>query len=235
MRTKPGAVTIKAMTDDTVTLAGYGVIFGGVDLEGETFERDTDYMLDLVPTKLVLYDHGLNPQMKTAVIGRVRNESIKIDDIGLWIEAELDRHEDYIAAVIELANRGALGWSSGSVGHLTQRAGKSITSWPIIEFSLTPTPAEPRTIGVEMLKALAGHAELDPAITELSTDESPDSPVDIEDESEEPEAELSQDAPDASATAADADDDSHTDEAIFTPSESDLLALEISFFELENT
>jgi len=47
------------------------------------------------------------------------------------------------------------------VGHLIEREGKTIKRWPIVEFSLTPTPAEPRTIGVERLKALAlEHPEL---------------------------------------------------------------------------
>jgi HK97 family phage major capsid protein len=57
-----------------------------------------------------------------------------------------------------------LGWSSGSIAHLTQRANGIIKSWPIVEFSLTPTPAEPRTLGVERIKALA---ELDPSLKAL--------------------------------------------------------------------
>jgi HK97 family phage major capsid protein len=57
--------------------------------------------------------------------------------------------------VVQLVEKGALGWSSGSVGHLTRRSGKSITQWPIVELSLTPTPAEPRTLGVELIKSLS--------------------------------------------------------------------------------
>ena len=49
--------SIKSITADTVTIAGYGVVFGGSDLDGETFTKDTDFMLDLVPNKLTLYDH----------------------------------------------------------------------------------------------------------------------------------------------------------------------------------
>lgn len=148
-------VSIKSITENTVTLAGYGVIFGGVDLEGETFTRDTDFMPDLVQNKLVLYDHGANESIKSTVIGRVNASDIKADDTGLWIEAELDRHAAYMDMVLELAEQGVLGWSSGSVGHLVAREGKSIKRWPIVEFSLTPTPAEPRTLGVNRLKTLA--------------------------------------------------------------------------------
>lgn len=144
-------VEIKAVTEDTVTVAGYGVLFGGTDLDGETFHQDTEFMLDLVPAKLVLYDHARGSVRH--VIGKTT--TVTPDERGLWVEAELNRHTDYVEQVMTLVKAGALGWSSGSVGHLTQRSGKSITRWPIIEFSLTPTPAEPRTVGVEIIKSLA--------------------------------------------------------------------------------
>jgi hypothetical protein len=63
--------SIKSITADTVTIAGYGVVFGGSDLDGETFTKDTNYMLDLVPNKLTLYDHGMNQAIKTSVIGSI--------------------------------------------------------------------------------------------------------------------------------------------------------------------
>jgi HK97 family phage major capsid protein len=142
---------VKALTDDTATVAGYGVIFDGADLEGESFSKSTDFMLDLAPSKLVLYDHSLG-EVKH-FIGKTT--LVEADDFGLWVEAELDRHKSYVDMVLRLVEQGALGWSSGSVGHLTRRNGKSITQWPIVELSLTPTPAEPRTLGVELLKSLA--------------------------------------------------------------------------------
>lgn len=163
---KSTAVTIKSVTDDTVTVAGYGVLFGGIDLHGETFTKSTDFMLDLVPNKLVLYDHGMNEGIKSHIIGKIAPDHITEDEDGLWIEAELSRHAAYMDYVVQLAEDGKLGWSSGSVGHLTAREGKTIKRWPIVEFSLTPTPAEPRTLGVEVLKSLA---EAAPALKELST------------------------------------------------------------------
>jgi hypothetical protein len=49
-----------------------------------------------------------------------------------------------------MAESGKLGWSSGSMSHLVSKNanGKSfeITSWPIGEASLTPTPVEGRTV-----------------------------------------------------------------------------------------
>ena len=144
-------VTVKALTADTATVAGYGVIFGGADLEGDTFTRSTDYMLGLVPVKPVCYDHTMSAKV-SHVIGTVK--SVTADETGLWVEAELKRSEDYVDAVLELINRGVIGWSSGSVPHLVRREAKSITQWPVIEWSLTPTPAEPRTLVVERIKSI---------------------------------------------------------------------------------
>ena len=53
-------VEIKALTETTAIVAGYGVIFGGADLEGDTFTKSTNYMLDLVPAKPVCYDHTMS-------------------------------------------------------------------------------------------------------------------------------------------------------------------------------
>jgi HK97 family phage major capsid protein len=154
------SVAIKAMTEDTATVAGWGVVYGGADLEGETFTPETNYMLDLVPQKPVLYDHGYRTVKH--FLGRVTKAEPR--DEGIWVEAELDRHAEYVAYVLQLVEKGALGWSSGTAHHLARREDGVIKSWPIIEFSLTPTPAEPRTVGVEVIKSLM---ESDPAFGAL--------------------------------------------------------------------
>jgi HK97 family phage major capsid protein len=142
---------IKHLTDDHALVAGYGIVFGAQDLAGDTFGDDTDFRLDLVPVKPVFYDHALDEPAHE--LGRV----VKIvpDGRGLWIEAQLERSRAYARDVLRLIEQGALGWSSGSVAHLVQRAAGQIKRWPIVEFSLTPTPAEPRCLGVERIKALA--------------------------------------------------------------------------------
>jgi len=143
-------VKILKMEEDVATVGGYGVIFGGEDLEGERFAADTDFMPDLVPVKLVLYDHAMG-EVKH-IIGQAAE---KIDEVGIWVEAQLDRSREYVEAVLKLVEEGVIGWSSGSVGRLVERDGKNIKRWPIVEYSLTPTPAEPRTLGVERIKTLA--------------------------------------------------------------------------------
>ena len=165
------AVKIISQDDDIAIVGGYGVVFGGVDLEGEHFEADTDYMLDLVPTKLVMYDHGNNEKVSGDFIGEVSNENIEQDDVGLFIRAELDKSLEYMADVLSLIEEGALGLSSGTIGHLARRKLGKILKWPIVEFSLTPTPAEPRTLGVERIKSLAAvYPDLEALLPETAKD-----------------------------------------------------------------
>lgn len=145
------SVKIVSQDDKVVKIAGYGVVFGGQDLEGEKFEPDTDFALDLVPTKPIMYDHALQPDVKHEL---GRTISTTIDEVGIWVEAQLDRSKRYVEQVLKLIEMGIIGFSSGTVGHLMAREGKTIKRWPIVEFSLTPTPAEPRTLGVERIKSL---------------------------------------------------------------------------------
>jgi len=179
------AVKIIGQDDETVTVAGWGVVFGGFDLEGDTFTKDTDYQLGLVPVKPVFYDHTLGAVKSS--LGTVKSAEEKSDDgiDGLWIEAELHKSQSYVSEVIHLAEMGVLGWSSGSIGHLVRRENKSIKTWPVVEWSLTATPAEPRTIGAQLYKAIAAVNESLQAL-EQEPGEGSDSatndvePVDIE-------------------------------------------------------
>lgn len=151
----PLAAHIKAMDDDTITVAGYGVVWGGRDLEGEYFTKETDFWFDRITEEpMVLYHHGHDEDVQKQVVGRTSHKAT--DDQGLWIEAQIDRHNEYAEAIAELVEDGKLGYSSGAVGHLTEREKDGqIRSWPIAEFSLTPTPAEPRTLGVRALRSLS--------------------------------------------------------------------------------
>lgn len=152
------AVKLVKEAADSFTVGGYGVVWGGADLRGERFERDTDLWFDrLTESPMVLYQHGMDAGTGRAVLGSVVAKSV--DDIGLWIEAQIDAAHEYAEAVRELVQRGVLGWSSGAVAHLVEiaRDGK-ILSWPVAEFSLTPNPCEPRTVGVTELAEIEAPA-----------------------------------------------------------------------------
>jgi HK97 family phage major capsid protein len=144
-------VKLLKKTDDVAVVGGYGVIFGGKDLVGEAFSKYTDFMLDAVPSKVVTYDHALQEPIKHFIGKTIKEE---ITEKGIWIEAQLDRAKEYVDEVLSLVEDGALGWSSGTVGHLIEMQGNLIKRWPVFEYALTPTPAEPRTLSAERIKSL---------------------------------------------------------------------------------
>jgi hypothetical protein len=70
--------------------------------------------------------------------------------------------------VLSLVKRGLLGWSSATAAHLATKSGDYYSRWPIVEYALTPIPAEPRALGVRRLKALA---EKDPGLERILAEE----------------------------------------------------------------
>lgn len=125
------------------------------DLEGDFFSPETDLGIESGSRLPVYYQHGYDPVFGNKRIGRATAE---FQDVGVWLEAQLELRNDYERSLYELAEAGKLGWSSGAAGHLVDReqVGKSwfIKSWPIAEASLTPTPAEPRNTAVSVKSLL---------------------------------------------------------------------------------
>ena len=151
------SITVKSETDSHFTLEGWAVVFGGKDLTGETFTKDTDFWLDkLGQSKPLLYDHGFDDALKTNVIGTA---DLSNREDGLWFEAQLSKANRYAQQVLKLAKAGVLGASSGAVAHLVRIEDTFLKAWPIAELSLTVQPAEPRTLGVAELRSLVAHAE----------------------------------------------------------------------------
>jgi phage head maturation protease len=148
---------LKALGEAKV--GGYLIRFTGPespDLCGDYFSAETFYNLDDDGTgkAFLLYNHGMDLKVGKRRIGK---GTLRQDDVGVWLEAQLDLRDEYEQAIMDMARQDKLGLSSGSAGHLVEREpdGKAfrITSWPIIEASLTPTPAEPRN-GAFPLKSL---------------------------------------------------------------------------------
>jgi len=142
---------------------GYLVRFGDsktADLEGDYFTKSTDYGFPVakgqrVPLN-VYYHHGMDSAVGKKSIG---TGYIKMDDTGLWYEAQLDMADEYGNMIAKLCKQGKMGFSSGAAGHLVERksmgVAAEITRWPIAEASITPTPAEYRN-SVKTLKEYYG-------------------------------------------------------------------------------
>jgi hypothetical protein len=136
-------------------VGGYLVVWGSParrDLQGEYFTPETDLGLEWYPRRPVLYHHGLDGTLKAALIGVI--DRLIPDETGVWAEAQLEVRQRYVRAVQRLIDKGALGWSSGSLPHLVEVAEDGrIKRWIIVEGSLTPSPAEPRRTDVRTLKS----------------------------------------------------------------------------------
>lgn len=144
---------VKSLGTDRI--GGYLVVWGDSehpDLHGEYFTPQTELGLDWYPRRPVLYHHGLDGALKAALVGVI--DTLRADTVGLWAEAQLDLRQRYVQAVRALVERGVLAWSSGSLPHLVEVAPDGrIKRWPIVEGSLTPTPAEPRRTSVHAIKS----------------------------------------------------------------------------------
>ena len=167
--------TVKMIDAPAGRIGGYMLVWGEADrrdLQGEFFTPQTDVGLDWYEQRPVLYHHGLDGALKAAVIGVI--DTLRPDDTGLWAEAQLDLHKRYVRAVRRLVDLGVLSWSSGSLPHLVDVGEDGrIKCWPIVEGSLTPTPAEPRQTDVQTLKSAYKSLGLDVSRLGIEATDSP--------------------------------------------------------------
>lgn len=128
---------------------GYLVLWGtqkAKDVTGEFFTSHTQEMksvFDAMGRLPVLYHHAADSTLKSQVIGHI--DLMQPDEVGLWVEAQATKADLYRRMVKPLLDKGLLGWSSGTFPRAKEvKATGEITRWPIMEGSLTPTPADPR-------------------------------------------------------------------------------------------
>jgi len=118
-----------------------------LDLEGEFFDARTDYDIKAGERTSIYYHHGQEKMLGRRKIGE---GALKIDEVGVWLEGQLDLRDGYEQAIYRMSEQGKMGFSSGTATHLIEREpegkGTHITRWPLrLDASLTPTPAEPST------------------------------------------------------------------------------------------
>ena len=158
-------LSITDATDDHVVIEGYAIRWDATDLEGERFLKSTDLDLELVPEKPIYFDHGLPedafpfasgmtvPSLETP-IGHAILE--RVDEVGVWVRAQLARANQYADGIRYLIEQGALGFSAGSAGHLVKTAANGdILRFPVVEYSLTPIPAQPLNRATDWVKTLS--------------------------------------------------------------------------------
>lgn len=169
VRSKRADTAIKALDDNRV--GGYLVVWGDAkqkDLEGEYFTPNTNFELDWYAQRPALYHHGLDGTVSTKSVGAIT--ALKADDVGLWAEAQLNIRDAYEQAIMGMVKAGKLGWSSGSLSHLVEvEDDGQIKRWPIVEGSLTPSPAEPRNTDIRAIKSAYDALGLDTTLLGLQS------------------------------------------------------------------
>jgi HK97 family phage prohead protease len=151
---------VKATTKRKGGIEGYLLRFtdeNSPDLQGEFFTRDT--FLDIEDGERVTfyYQHGQDPVLGKRVLGK---GVAKVDEVGLWIEGQLELRDAYEKAIYKLVQEGKLGFSSGTLPFLVEYERKGgaywIKSWPVgKDASLTVCPvAGPGLTTVDALKGM---------------------------------------------------------------------------------
>ncbi len=128
----------------TSVIEGVGIPYGDAghkDLHGEWFTPSTEFGFSWFDgTRPLIWLHGVDPSMGSATIGRI--EEYDQTPRGIHWRARLNSRGKSATKVRDLVDRGAAGFSSGSVPHLVKTlASGEIVQWIWIEGSITATPA----------------------------------------------------------------------------------------------
>lgn len=153
---------VKALskTDTELRVGNYIVLFGGKDLEGDTFTAKT--LLESSYTKSgvlhVDFEHGRDPDKMGIgahdVLGTVDWKTARIDENGVFVERVLNRQARYMKYIEQLIDAGVVGTSSQAVsGKVRKAANGELEAWPLMRDSLTVTPMEPRMVSQNVLIA----------------------------------------------------------------------------------
>lgn len=154
---------VKAISQDgdLLRVGAYGIRFGSpseTDLVGDWFSPQTDYgptKGDGAPT---MVHHGvpLRPELADLADMTFAPATVKQDEIGLFVESVLDLSDRYQAANARLVQAGKMRWSSGTAAHIVRRDAETglLKRWWPVEWSYTPSAAEPRLPPIAPIKAL---------------------------------------------------------------------------------
>jgi hypothetical protein len=124
------------------------------DGHGEYFTSATRFQLDWFTERPLLIGHGLGASGPT-VVGKV--VAVEKRPEGLWIRAVLDKAGAFFGKIRDGLAAGALSFSSATLPHLARvSANGAIESWPLVEVSLTNSPAS-RDARITNVRSAAAH------------------------------------------------------------------------------
>lgn len=149
-----------SQTADELRVGNYIILFGGRDLTGEFFTPQTQIESAYTKSGMlhVDFEHGLDPDAMGMgaheVLGYVDWKTARIDETGVFVERVLNRQARYMSKLEPLIEAGMVGNSSESLQGKSKRLESGeIVEWPLVRDTLTFTPAEPRMLRGNTLKA----------------------------------------------------------------------------------
>ena len=170
--------TLKAISSnsDELRVSNYMILFGGSDLVGDYFTKNTNFRSNYTDVNAVMVDfeHGIDVDYlgndSHNVIGVADWKTLRVDDKGVFVERVLNRRAEYVKYLEELISAGLIGTSSQAVaGSVSRTKSGEITNWPIQRDSLTLTPCEPRMLGENILTAAKSLSSIFPHSKSLAT------------------------------------------------------------------
>lgn len=157
------AIKMLREEDGGVVVGGPLLLWGSSDrkdLQEDYFTPQTWLGLDEYKSVPALFHHGLDEHVGVSVIGRRIKAEVR--DTGVWVEDWLDQSSAYWKMVKPLLDAEVLYYSPGSAPHLVRREEDGeLKSYPVIEDTLTPIPAQHRLRPIEQIKAAYKSAGLD--------------------------------------------------------------------------
>jgi len=130
------------------------------DFDGEFFTPNTYYGTRKGDGAYCLFHHGIPVHKSLTALSRKLFQPVKLheDDAGLFYSTVLDMADEYDNIVYDLCRQEKLRWSSGALPPAVQKKADTgeIESWPVIELSFTPTPANPDLPRIMDTKTLKG-------------------------------------------------------------------------------
>jgi len=156
-------------SDTELRVGNYMILFGGRDLAGEYFTKNTRFDSNYTELGMLYedFEHGMDPEDSgndhNNVLGIADWKSARVDDIGIFVERVLNRRAGYMQYLMPLLEMGVVGTSSEAVsGKVRKKSGGEIVEWPLMRDSLTVTPMEPRMVTSNVLTSVKALADVFP-------------------------------------------------------------------------
>ena len=122
-------------------IEGYATLWETPDQQGEIMTKDAivPFVDGYLKNGVLFYEHQQDDVVESHPIGRVLEA--KVDDIGLWVKAQVYKGNRFVEYAWNYIKQGVRGFSVGALRTAVEKVGRTITKWPLFEISVTATPA----------------------------------------------------------------------------------------------